>query len=167
MMSFIQIYKEVSRPNILRKGFHHKRKEQFSISNERINELYDRYFSNLSPRQKQFTFQVLPKDLGEILYLLRVYFQLWIEIQEHIIIINSDFPKQFRLTKEVNSNNHWYTPKTLPQGTILYYGEDHYGVCNRSNGIPLSEMPPNKELNLYQPVVQINYDFIEVVDDLF
>ena len=165
--SFQELIKEVSKQRPQRKGFTQNRKTKFSISDRRINELYDRYFSELSINNRSFTFIVNAKDLNEVIYLLRAHFQLWIDIEELKIIIYQEFPERFRVIKEVNKENHWFTPKTFAKGSMLHYGEDHYSVCNRINGIPLSELAPRKDLEKNRPVVQINYDFIEVVDDLF
>ena len=149
-----------------RTGFVRIRKNHFSISDERINELYHRYFSNIAVENKEFNFKVYQEDLEELVNLLRVHFQLWIEIVADSITIYREFPRRFRLLEEVNAKNHWFTPKSFPKGTILYYGLDHYSVCNRAKGIPLSETPPNRELNINPLVVQINYDFIEVIDNI-
>jgi hypothetical protein len=156
---------EIQKPKSLRKGFIRKRKQPFSISDTQINQLYERYFSPLMAEEKTYTFNVNVEDFEMIVYLLRVHFQLWIEIEGNNITILKDFPRRFRLTQEVKPENHWFTPKSFPKGTILYYGLDHYSVCSRAKGIPLSETPPNRELNIITPVVQINYDFIEVVND--
>lgn len=165
-MSFYEFFEQLSKPRVLREGFPHKGSDPFSIADARTNELFDKYFSKLPLTSKSFRFKVDSLDFDDIVYLLRVHFQLWIEIEADSITIYREFPQRFRLLEEVSAKNHWYTPKTLPKGTILYNGEDFYAVCNRSKGIPLSEIPPNKELNMNRPVVQINYDFIEVVDDL-
>ena len=164
-LAFKLFVKHLSRPYNERKGFIQKRKQPFSISNERINELYDRYFPIIQSNHQSISFKVKLKDFDEIVYLLRVHFELWIEIKGNIITIFKDFPERFRLIEEVNVKNHWFTPNTFLKGTILYYGLDHYSVCNRTNGIPLSEEPFTKELGRIRPVVQINYEFIEVFRD--
>jgi len=164
-MSYSTLIAEINNVKKERNGFACKRKQPFSITDFRINELYNRYFSKLSMKCQEFTFSTLPEDHDELLYLLRAHFQLWIGIQGHSITIHQEFPRRFRVTREVNPNNHWFSPKTFPMGSILYYGKDHYSVCNRNKGIPLSEIAPSNESEVRQPVVQINYDFIEVLED--
>lgn len=163
--AFLYFLEELKKPSVLRKGFTRKRKHHFSISDKRINELYDRYFSDLSIKNKSFSFKLNPKDFDEVNYLLRVHFRLWIAIEEQSVTIYREFPERFRVTQEVNPENHWFTPKSFAIGSILYYGEDHYSVCNRLKGIPLSEILTSKDRKEIRPVVQINYDFIAVLEN--
>jgi hypothetical protein len=162
---FISLIEELNKPRTVRKGLIQNRKNPFSISDSRINELYDRYFTNLSLKDKSFSFIANTEDFEEIIYLMRIHFRLWIEIEGLRIKIFREFPERFRVISEVNSTNHWFIPKTYPKGTILYYGDDPYSVCNRDKGIPLSEESPKDNSSRLCPIVQINYEFIEVLGD--
>ena len=150
---------ELSKPKSLRKGFKRNRKRIFSVSDFRINELYDQYFSLISLKSDTFRFIIEDSDYDEIVYLLREHFRLWIEINQLEIIIYRDFPERYKIIKEVNKENHWFIPTTISKGTIMYLSKDHYGVVNWLNGIPLAVKEHKNEMEV-NPVVQINYDFI-------
>ncbi|MDM9630246.1 hypothetical protein [Robiginitalea aurantiaca] len=155
---------EISKPKDLRKGFTRKRKNPFSISDARINDLYDKYFSTLSPNNESLRFEVESTDFEQIVYLLRVHFQLWIEIDGYQITIYQDFPERFRIIKDVDTENHPHTPISIPKGTIMELSENAYGVVNYSNGIPLTGkiLTEAEGVTIAQnPFLQINYPFIE------
>ena len=157
---------ELSKPRSLRKGFVRKRKNPFSISDARINELYDKYFSSLLPNNESFHFEVESADFEEIVYLLRVHFQLWIEIEGYYITIYQDFPERFRIIKDVDTENHPHTPIPIPKGTIMELGTESFGVVNYNNGITLTGKILVENLRVssnLKPYLQINYPFIEPV----
>jgi hypothetical protein len=164
--AFISLIEEINEPKTVRKGFIKKRKHPFSISDVRINELYDTYFPGLSLNHKTFSFEVNPNDFEEIIYLLRVHFQLWVEIEGNTITIYQEFPVRFRIGKAVHKENHPHTPISIPAGTVMELSANSYGVVNYSNGIPLTGKiltesdNPNSTLN---SSLQINYPFIEAL----
>ena len=95
--------------------------------------------------------------------LLGYGYNLWVEVCNDQIEIFNEFPKEFKIVKEVNQSNHPFTPKKFKEGTILYYfasGGRGYTSCNWLNGIPLWDNLDDKyELGL-RPSVQINYEHI-------
>ncbi|MET6989178.1 hypothetical protein [Sediminicola arcticus] len=160
-LQFLNFVDELNKPRLLRKGFTKKRKSKFSISDERINDIYDTYFSPIIIKENKFTTRVSENDFDEILYLLRVYFKVWVEIDNREITIYQDFPERFKIIKEVNKENHWFTPKTISIGTIMHFSKDHYGIVNFMNGLPMSETASPKSSLVLTPILQINYSFIK------
>lgn len=161
-----KLVSELEKPHVLRKGFNRKRRNPFSISDVRINALYDKYFSVISLENHRFTFIVEDSDFDEIVYLLRVHYQLWIEIKGFSITFYREFPKRFKLTREVNSSNHKYTPLSISQETVMELTEDPYGVINYNNGIPLTGkilIESDEVSPVTKPYLQINYEFLKAI----
>jgi hypothetical protein len=109
--------------------------------------------------------EVKKEDLKELTFLLRVYFGLWIEIKDTRITIFKTFPERFTVIRKVNKQNHWFTPKTYSKGQIMYSTRDPYRVCDRRNGIPLTDVPPSPTREKTAGVIQINYPFIKAIPD--
>jgi hypothetical protein len=99
----------------------------------------------------------------DLINLLRLKYQLWLDIYAEKIEVSRDFPTSFILVNTVNKQNHWYTPKQFEKGTVMYYsGNGGHGSCNWLNGIPLWEDMKTVEGTSLIPSLQINYEFIEV-----
>lgn len=160
MTPFENLVNEVFKKRIDRKGFEYKRKSFFKIYDNRINELYDKYFNKINLEENSYTFNYHNKDLEDLLFMLRCHFKLWIEYSTTKITIYKHFPKQFKIIKKVTKENHWFTPEVFKKGTILFYTESNYGTVNLLNGIPLSKsLKPIEGTNII-PSTQINYEFI-------
>lgn len=161
MTPFEKLIHEVHKIKKDRKGIHFKRKPIFKIDNDKINQLYDKYFAKINIEENCYTFTYNKEDLEELLILLRVHFQVWIECSKTQITIYKHFPKKFKIIREVNKKNHWFTPEVFKIGTILYYtGSNNYGSTNLLNGIPLSKsLIPVEGTNII-PSTQINYEYI-------
>jgi len=137
------------------------RRLKIQVTVEEFHLLSKKYFLELKEGAEKFQFKVDPKDKDNILFILRVYYGLWIEVNELSITIHSKFPKRFILTKEVNKTNHYFTPKTFPKGTIMYSVGSAYSSSNGMAGTSLwDNLNPIEGTDLI-PSVQINYDFIK------
>jgi hypothetical protein len=157
---------ELEKPRSMRMGFARKRKKPFSISDDRINELYGKYFSELSLNNRTFRFNVESTDFEEIVYLLRVHFQLWIEIKGNSLRLYQEFPERFMVTKAISKENHPHTPISIPEGTPMELTTDPFGVVNYGKGIPLTGKILIDSLtisNALKPFLQIDYPFIKAI----
>ena len=102
-------------------------------------------------------------DRQKILFLLRVYFGLWIEIDKNQIKIFKRFPEKFKIIKEVNKSNHYFTPKVFLKGTIMYSVKAAYSSANKMNGVTLWDNLKTVEGTKIVPSVQINYEYINPI----
>lgn len=139
------------------------RRLKLLVSIEEFNLLSKKYFLDLNTDIKTFDFNVEASDKENILFILRVYYGLWIEIKELSITIHSEFPEKFELIKEVNKSNHYFTPKTFPKGTIMYSVGSAYSSSNGISGTSLWDNLNTIEGTDLIPSVQINYDFIKPI----
>ena len=89
------------------------RRLKMKVSIEEFDLLSKKYFFEIKKDTEKFEFKVDQKDRDTVLFILRVNYGLWIELNELNIIIYSKFPEKFILTKEVNKTNHPFTPKTF------------------------------------------------------
>lgn len=102
---------------------------------------------------------------GDLINLFRLKYKLWLEFDSEKVVLFREFPTRFKLVETVNSHNHWYTPKQFDKGTVMYYsGSGGYGSCNWLKGIPLWEDMTIIEGTSIIPSLQINYEFIEVLN---
>lgn len=134
------------------------RKEGIEISPEELAHFGRKYFSAIKA-DENFRFTCEEEDLNHILFILRWWYHLWLEIDKNDIIIHANFPAEFIITREVNKSNHRHTPKVFKEGTIMYHLQNS-GTCNWMNGIPLWDDPDEKYIYDLRPTCQINYDFI-------
>lgn len=135
------------------------------LSKDRACELLNYYFKPIANKKECICVEVKKEDLKELTFLLRVYFGLWIEIKDTRITIFKTFPERFTVIRKVNKQNHWFTPKTYSKGQIMYSTRDPYRVCDRRNGIPLTDVPPSPTREKTAGVIQINYPFIKAIPD--
>lgn len=138
----------------------YKRKYKRIITFETLLKLYQTYFRYLSFKaNEEITVSKDDKDI--VIFLLRVHFRQWIEVQGFNITVYKDFPQQFEVIKEVNKYNHYFTPRTFLVGEVLFYGISVYGSCNYLNGIPLAESLEPVEGTTIIATTQINYGYIK------
>ena len=64
------------------------------ISVKEFNELAKKYFKNLNDKADRFTFTVEEGDKNNILFILRSYFILYVEVKKNSIEIFKNFPKK-------------------------------------------------------------------------
>ena len=137
------------------------RRLKMKVSIEEFDLLSKKYFFEIKKDTEKFEFKVDQKDRDTVLFILRVNYGLWIELNELNIIIYSKFPEKFILTKEVNKTNHPFTPKTFLKGTIMHSVSASYSSSNGMSGTSLwDNLNPIEGTDLI-PSVQINYDFIK------
>lgn len=136
------------------------RKKGIFIGPKRFSEIRDKYFKNLSEDSR---IKINPEhdDLVELLFMMRCYYRLWLEIEQTNIIIFREYPKECVLTEEVNKLNHPHSPKTFKKGTLMYYSEPAYGVCDWSKGFPLWTTPNHEDSIEKFRFCQINYNYIK------
>ena len=138
----------------------YKRKYKRIITFDTLLKLYQTCFSYLSFKaNEEITVSKDDKDI--VIFLLRVHFRQWIEVQGFSITLYKDFPKQFEVIKEVNKCNHFFTPRTFLVGEVLIYSNSVYGSCNFLNGIPLAESLEPVAGTTIIATTQINYKYIK------
>ena len=137
-----------------------KRKDAYSLSPDRLLDIYQNYFTNIY-QTGNYTFKFSKNDKNDLLYLFRVYFKMYVELNDNLMTVYEEFPKCFKILKEVNTKNHRHTPKTFVKNTIMYFSTNLYGTTNYVNGIPLAEsLEPVQGTNII-PSTQINYKYIK------
>ena len=139
------------------------RREKTSVSIEEFNILSQKYFNNISNDSNLFI-EFHQSDKETLIFILRWYYHLWIEIDKDIIEVSSDFPKEFQIISEVNKFNHPHTPKTFEIGTKMYFNSSSYSSCNWLNGIPLWNNKGEELVEDLTPSCQINYNYISILN---
>ena len=139
------------------------RKLNIEINIEEYKIFTNKYFNHIEEK-KDFSFLKVEKiDREKVLFLLRVYHGLWVEVFENEIKIYKVFPKKFKIIKEVNKLNHYYAPKTFKINTIMYPIKSSYGTTNELNGISLWDSLDYIDGTELIPGFQINYDYISAI----
>ncbi len=137
-----------------------KRKDAYSMSPDRLLNIYQNYFTNIS-HTGNYMFKFSENDKNDLLFLFRVYFKMYVELNDNLMTVYEEFPTCFKILKEVNTKNHRHTPKTFVKNTIMYFSTNVYGTTNYLNGIPLAEsLEPIPETDII-PTTQINYQYIK------
>jgi hypothetical protein len=137
------------------------RREQIIITPDEFQTLSQKYFIDLS-RDAVNGIKCDQEDKEIVIFILRWYYNLWIEVNDNTIKIHSVFPKKFELVDDVDKSNHPFTPKVFKKGTIMYFGSSS-GMCNWLKGVPLWD-DPNEEYEYgLKPTVQVNYEFLRVL----
>ena len=133
-LAFLQFIKSSEK-----KPIRYKRKIKYELSIERLNQLIETYFIGFdaSITTKSIVFKAA--DKADLLFLLRYHFRLWITIDDLTIIIYKYFPTRFKIIQQVDTTNHWFTPKSFKVGQIMYFNNHGYSSANWLNGIPLAE----------------------------
>lgn len=137
------------------------RRLKMKVSVDEFSTFSNKYFKNINDKDLSFKFVVGEVDKNSILFVLRSFFNMYVEIKENSIIVFKNFPKKFILLKEVNKSNHYFTPRTFKKGTIMYSISPSYSSTNRMNGVPLWDSLETIEETELVPSVQINYDYIK------
>ena len=136
------------------------RKDNVSVSVKMFNKLSNKYFKDIE-EGKNLIINVDKKDKETIIFILRWYYNLWIEIRKEILEVFSVFPEKFEIIIEVNNINHPHTPKTFNKGTKMYKTSSNYASCNWLNGIPLWDNKEEEITKELKPSCQVNYGFIK------
>jgi hypothetical protein len=137
------------------------RKENKYISIKEFDLIYKKYFNNIK-KDRNLIIKCEENTQENLVFILRWYYQLWIELKQSQIEIYSIFPNEFKIINEVNKNNHPHTPRTFKVGTIMYFNNSGYSLCNWLNGIPLWDNLEDINKTL-RPSCQINYNYIKAV----
>ena len=138
------------------------RRERISISVDEFNNLSKKYFNQIKEGEN-LIITLDKKDKEILVFILRWYYNLWIDINEYSIKVYSSFPKEFEIICEVNKLNHPHTPKTFKKGTKMYFNSSSYSSSNWLNGIPLWDNKDEEVGYGLKPSCQINYEYIEVI----
>jgi hypothetical protein len=157
-MSFIRLIKD-SKEGLKRKIS--SRREKIIVPTEEFNKLSKKYFNKIK-EEENFIFEFDEKDKETLLFVLRWYYNLWIDIKENSIEVYSYFPKEFEIVSEVNKLNHPHTPKTFKKGTKMFFNSLVYSSCNWLNGIPLWDIKDEEVGESLNPSCQINYNYIKL-----
>jgi hypothetical protein len=139
------------------------RRENISITVEEFGFISRKYFKNIK-KQTNLVIEPKGKDKEKLIFILRWYYNLWIDINEDNIEIYSFFPKEFEIISEVNKINHPHTPKTFEKGTKMYFSNSSsYSSCNWLKGLTLWDIKDDELIKGLNPSCQINYDCIKVL----
>ena len=140
--------------------FKNKRRDAYNLTPDRLLHVYQNYFTDF-PGTGNYTFKFSKNDENDLLFLFRVYFKMYVELNDNLMTVYKEFPTYFKILKEVNTKNHRHTPKTFVKNTIMYLSTNVYGTTNYLNGIPLAEsLEPVQGTNII-PSTQINYKYIK------
>ena len=107
----------------IEKGLNHNiksRKLNIEITVEEFKTFTNKYFNHIEEKKEYSVIKIDKPDAEKVLFLLRVYHGLWVEVSENEIKVYKVFPKKFKIIKEVNKLNNYYTPKTFKTNTIMY-----------------------------------------------
>ena len=108
-MSFIRLIKD-SEEGLKRKIS--SRREKIIVSIEEFIKLSKKYFFKIKEGEN-LIFNFNEKDEEILLFVLRWYYNLWIDIKENIIEVYYDFPKEFEIVNEVNKLDFAWHLNTL------------------------------------------------------
>ena len=140
------------------------RRENISITIEEFSFISRKYFKNIK-KQTNLVIEPEKKDKEKLIFILRWYYNLWIDINEDNIEVYSFFPKEFEIISDVNKLNHPHTPKTFEKGTKMYPMNSGYSQCNWLKGIPLWDTKNDELIKELNPSCQINYQYVKVSND--
>ena len=138
------------------------RRENISITVEEFSFISRKYFKNIK-KQTNIVIEPEEKDKEKLIFILRWYYNLWIDINEDNIEVYSFFPKEFEIISEVNKLNHPHTPKTFEKGTKMYFNSSSYSSSNWLNGIPLWDNKDEVVIEGLKPSFQVNYEYVKVL----
>ena len=137
------------------------RRENISITIEEFSFISRKYFNNIK-KQTNLVIEQNEKDKEKLIFILRWYYNLWIDINKDNIEVYSFFPKGFEIISEVNKLNHPHTKKTFKRGTKMYFNNSGYSSCNWLKGIPLWDNKDEEVIEGLKPSCQINYQYVKV-----
>ena len=139
------------------------RREKTYISVEEFNNLSKKYFNQVKEGEN-LTIKYDKKDKEILIFILRWYYNLWIDINEDSIEVYSCFPKVFEIINEVNKSNHPHTPKTFKKGTKMYFNSSSYSSSHWLNVIPLWDNKDEEVCHGLKPSCQINYKYFRFLN---
>ncbi len=90
----------------------YSRRDKISISIDEFNSLSKKYLHRVK-EGKNLVIKFHEVDKEKLIFILRWYYNLWIDIQKDSIEVFSYFPEVFEITTEVNKYNHPHVPKTF------------------------------------------------------
>ena len=148
----------------IKNGLNHditSRKEKIRVSPKLFSEYSSKYFNKI--KNNSITPITIDKtDLKNVLFILRSYYTLWVELKGNKISIYSKFPKSFVIITEIPNLDDDLIEKGFQKGSVLYHVSNSYNTCNRLRGVPLwYEMNTNNEG--LTPCLQVNYEFIQPI----
>tara|TARA_B110000902_G_C14273913_1_gene574260 strand:- start:2349 stop:2831 length:483 start_codon:yes stop_codon:yes gene_type:complete len=138
------------------------RRENISVTFQEFNTISKKYFNNIS-KDKNLIIKFDKDDKETLVFVLRWYYNLWIDLKKDYIEVYSSFPKEFEIVSEVNKLNHPHTPKTFEKGTKMFYNSSNYSSCNWLKGIPLWDNKDEEVVEGLKPSCQINYNFVKSI----
>ena len=138
------------------------RRENISVTFQEFNTISKKYFNNVS-KDKNLIIKFDKDDKETLVFVLRWYYNLWIDLKKDYIEVYSSFPKEFEIVSEVNKLNHPHTPKTFEKGTKMFYNSSSYSSCNWLKGIPLWDNKDEEVVEGLKPSCQINYNFVKSI----
>ena len=138
------------------------RRENISVTFQEFNTISKKYFNNVS-KDKNLIIKFDKDDKETLVFVLRWYYNLWIDLKKDYIEVYSSFPKEFEIVSEVNKLNHPHTPKTFEKGTKMFYNSSNYSSCNWLKGIPLWDNKDEEVVEGLKPSCQINYNFVKSI----
>ena len=159
-MSFNRLIKD-SKEGLKRKIS--SRRERISVSVEEFNNLSKKYLNQIKEGEN-LTIKYDKKDKEILVFILRWYYNLWIDINEDSIEVYRSFPKEFEIISEVNKFNPPHTPKTFEEGTKMYFNPSSYSSCNWMRGIPLWDDKYDEVGHGLNPSCQINYKYFKFLN---
>ena len=139
------------------------RRLKMRVSIKEFSTFSKKYFKNLNDDDLIIKIVVKKEDEKIILFILRSFFSLYVELKKGHMLVYKNFPKKFILLKDINKSNHHFTPKTFKEGTIMYTISPSYSTINRMNGVPLWDNLGTIEGTELVPSVQINYNYINPI----
>ena len=137
------------------------RKEQIIISIEEFNLLSKKYFKNIH-KDKNLVINFDEYDKEKLIFILRWYYNLWIDVRENYIEVYTSLPDKFEIISEVNKLNHPHSPRTFEKEKIMYFSSSTYSMCNWLKGIPLWDNKDEEVGHGLKPSCQINYEYIKI-----
>ena len=158
-MNFYRLIKD-SKEGLKRKIS--SRRERICLSVDEFNNLSKKYFNQITEGENLIIYHD-KKDKEILVFILRWYYNLWIDINEESIKVYYSFPKEFKIISEVNKSNHPHTPKIFKKGTKMYFNSSSYSSSNWLNGIPLWDNKDEEVGYRLKPSCQVNYDYIEII----
>jgi hypothetical protein len=140
------------------------RREKISVSIEEFNIISKKYFNKIK-ENKNLNIKFDTKDKEILVFILRWYYNLWIDVNEDSIEVYYSIPKEFEIISEVNKLNHPHVPKTFKKGTKMYFSSSIYSSSNWLNGIPLWDNKDEEVDYGLKPSCQVNYNYIKISND--
>ena len=95
------------------------RRLKMKVSVDEFSAFSRKYFKNINDKGLSFKFVIDEVDKNSILFVLRSFFNMYVEVKENSVVVFKNFPKKFILLKEVNKSNHHFTPRTFKKWTIM------------------------------------------------